>query len=223
MSYGRATGGAAGRPFNQGTTDDERAIYEAVDNSPRSRDPERRTTARAGLAALQGSARFATGTVVTAEIPANPTSSADDATYTIDLTGVWKGDAASTITLRAALSSASCGIEGIREGMVLTVFATRDGGDWRTNICDGTGLDAEQTAIAALGEPTPVAQSPRPSDDPPGRGPGGDEVSGEPTTEPPQRPDAEKPGDVGRYGMTVPLIIIAAAGLIAGALAWFRE
>ncbi len=165
----------------------------------------------------------ATGTVVTVEIPANPTSSADDATYTIDLTGVWKGDAASTITLRAALSSASCGIEGIREGMVLTVFATRDGGDWRTNICDGTGLDAEQTAIAALGEPTPVAQSPRPSDDPPGRGPGGDEVSGEPTTEPPQRPDAEKPGDVGRYGMTVPLIIIAAAGLIAGALAWFRE
>jgi hypothetical protein len=93
----------------------------------------------------------ATGTVVTVEIPADPTSSADDATYTIDLTGVWKGDAASTITLRAALSSASCGIEGIREGMVLTVFATRDGGDWRTNICDGTGLDAEQTAIAALG------------------------------------------------------------------------
>ena len=165
----------------------------------------------------------ATGTVVTVEIPANPTSSADDATYTIDLTGVWKGDAASTITLRAALSSASCGIEGIREGMVLTVFATRDGGDWRTNICDGTGLDAEQTAIAALGEPTPVAQSPRPSDAPPGRGPSGDEVSGEPTTEPPQRPDAEEAGDVGRHGMTVPLIIIAAAGLIAGALAWFRE
>ncbi len=172
----------------------------------------------------------ATGTVVTVEIPANPTSSADDATYTIDLTGVWKGDAASTITLRAALSSASCGIEGIREGMVLTVFATRDGGDWRTNICDGTGLDAEQTAIAALGEPTPVAQSPRPSENPRGNEKGVNEGSRGPTAPPEpgadvQEPgaDVQEPGGQGRGSMAIPLLIIATAGLIAGVTARLRE
>ena len=180
----------------------------------------------------QGSARFATGTVVTAEIPANPTSSADDATYTIDLTGVWKGDAASTITLRAALSSASCGIEGIREGMVLTVFATKDGGDWRTNICDGTGPDAEQTAIAALGEPSPIPHSPaanpsptspRPSENPRGNEKGVNEGSRGPTAPPEPGADVQEPGGQGRGSMAIPLLIIATAGLIAGVTARLRE
>lgn len=174
----------------------------------------------------------ATGTVVTAEIPANPTSSADDATYTIDLTGVWKGDAASTITLRAALSSASCGIEGIREGMVLTVFATKDGGDWRTNICDGTGPDAEQTAIAALGEPSPIPHSPaanpsptspRPSENPRGNEKGVNEGSRGPTAPPEPGADVQEPGGQGRGSMAIPLLIIATAGLIAAVTARLRE
>ena len=136
--------------------------------------------------------------------------------------------AAACSCVRAALSSASCGIEGIREGMVLTVFATKDGGDWRTNICDGTGPDAEQTAIAALGEPLPISQapattSPRPSQDPRGNEKGVNEGSGGPTAPPEPGADVQEPGGQGRGSMAIPLLIIATAGLIAGVTARLRE
>ena len=107
-------------------------------------------------------------------------------------------------------------------------FATKDGGDWRTNICDGTGPDAEQTAIAALGEPLPISQapattSPRPSQDPRGNEKGVNEGSGGPTAPPEPGADVQEPGGQGRGSMAIPLLIIATAGLIARVTARLRE
>lgn len=160
----------------------------------------------------------AKGTVVGVEVPENPASSADDATYTLELTEVWKGEPTPTIAVLSAISGASCGIEGIAEGMTITVFARRDEGAWHTNLCSGTGPDGEGLAIAALGDPTPIAPDARPTPSPENT-PKPDETTspGPPSTG--QEPHLDdNPGS-----MTLPLLIIAVAGLIAAAAAWFRE
>ncbi|MBK7821889.1 MAG: hypothetical protein IPJ61_12650 [Tessaracoccus sp.] len=160
----------------------------------------------------------AKGTVVKIEIPANPQSSAADATYTMELTDVWKGEPDRTIAVRSAISGASCGIEGIAEGMVITVFATDDGEGWHTNLCSGTGPEGDGYALAALGEPTPIPGTAEPSSPEPRPTSAGPQ----PATSPEPSPSGDAGGSPLLEGMTMPLLIIAAAGLLAGALYWFR-
>ncbi|MHA6508098.1 hypothetical protein [Tessaracoccus sp. Y1736] len=105
----------------------------------------------------------ARGTVVLVERPARPTSSLDDATYTVELTQAWKGDPPGTVEVLTAVEGASCGWEGIEEGMEIILFAQPDGAAWRSNLCSGSGpaddgVEAELTAD--LGEPSPVEPSP---------------------------------------------------------------
>lgn len=117
----------------------------------------------------------ARGTVVAVERPANPTSSNDDATYTVELTQAWKGDPPGTVEVLTAVEGASCGWEGIDEGMEIILFAQPDGAAWRSNLCDGSGpVSDEVTAelTAYLGEPSPVEPSPgAPSPGAPSAGP----------------------------------------------------
>jgi len=113
----------------------------------------------------------ARGTVVAVERPARPTSSLEDATYTVALAEVWKGDPPATIQVLTAVDGASCGWEGIEEGMEIIVFAKSEGGAWRSNLCDGSGPADDGVAAelsAHLGEPTAVA--PSPADEPSGGG-----------------------------------------------------
>lgn len=115
----------------------------------------------------------ARGTVVAVERPARPTSSLEDATYTVALAEVWKGDPPATIQVLTAVDGASCGWEGIEEGMEIILFAQPDGAAWRSTLCDGSapaddGVAAELSAH--LGEPAAVA--PSPADGPSGGGAG---------------------------------------------------
>ncbi|MBB1517189.1 hypothetical protein H5398_14630 [Tessaracoccus sp. MC1679] len=105
----------------------------------------------------------ARGTVVLVERPARPTSSLDDATYTVELTQAWKGDPPGTVEVLTAVDGASCGWEGIEEGMEIILFAQPDGAAWRSNLCSGSGPVTEGITAdltAHLGEPTPVEPSP---------------------------------------------------------------
>ena len=105
----------------------------------------------------------ARGTVVLVERPARPTSSLDDATYTVELTQAWKGDPPGTVEVLSAVEGPSCGWEGIDEGMEIILFATSDGGAWRSNLCSGSGPVTEGVAAeltAHLGEASPVEPSP---------------------------------------------------------------
>ena len=115
----------------------------------------------------------ARGTVVTVSRPASPTSSLEDATYTVDLDEVWKGDPPGSVQVLTAVDGASCGWEGIEEGMEIILFAQPDGAAWRSTLCDGSapaddGVAAELSAH--LGEPAAVA--PSPADGPSGGGAG---------------------------------------------------
>lgn len=105
----------------------------------------------------------ARGTVVAVDRPARPSSSTDDATYTVQLTEAWKGDPPGTVDVLTAVDGASCGWEGIEEGMEIILFAQADGAAWRSSLCDGSGPvtdDLAEALTAALGEPTAVAPSP---------------------------------------------------------------
>ena len=101
----------------------------------------------------------ARGTVVTVSRPASPTSSLEDATYTVDLDEVWKGDPPGSVQVLTAVDGASCGWEGIEEGMEIILFAKADGAAWRSTLCDGSGPVDEGVAAeltAALGAPRPA-------------------------------------------------------------------
>lgn len=101
----------------------------------------------------------AEGVVVGVDRPANPSSSAEDATYTVELTRVWKGPDAQHVAVLSAIDGASCGIEGIDEGSVIALFAHADGEAWRTVSCDGTRPMDDAAAAeltSALGEPVKV-------------------------------------------------------------------
>ncbi len=105
----------------------------------------------------------ARGTVVGVDRPANPSSSLDDATYTIALTQAWKGEPAGTVEVLSAVAGASCGWEGIEQGMEIILFAKADGSAWRSNLCDGS-TPTDETITAALtvylGAPAAVDPSP---------------------------------------------------------------
>lgn len=111
----------------------------------------------------------AEGVVVGVDRPANPSSSADDVTYTVELTRIWKGPDAQHVAVLSALDSASCGISGIEEGAVIALFANQDGEAWRSTLCDGTRPMDDAAAAdltAALGEPVkvnPTASTPVPT------------------------------------------------------------
>lgn len=118
----------------------------------------------------------AEGVVVGVDRPAEPQSSAEDVTYSVELTRVWKGPDLPQVAVLSAVSGASCGLEGIDEGAVIALFSKEDGDAWRSNLCDGTGpmtdaVEAELTA--ALGEPTKVTAmadtAPAPQEEPANR------------------------------------------------------
>ncbi len=146
------------------------------------------------------------GTVVGVERPADVVSSEDGTVYTIELDRIWKGDATTRIEVQSPTSSASCGLEGLTEGMEIVLFAGH--GDsygeqtagWHANVCGGTGpVDEQVTADLdeALGAPRTPAEGP-------------------------ESPQAERP-DGASGGALAPLGLIAASGLLAGVVAWFRQ
>ncbi|MDO5677786.1 MAG: hypothetical protein Q4G35_09820 [Propionibacteriaceae bacterium] len=115
----------------------------------------------------------AEGVVVGVDRPVDAQSSLDDATYTVELTRVWKGPTdAPQVAVLSAIEGPSCGWEGIDEGMTIALFAKADGDMWRSSLCDGSGpMNEEMSAelTTALGEPVQVspatANSPAPDGD----------------------------------------------------------
>ncbi|MBB1510316.1 hypothetical protein [Tessaracoccus sp. MC1756] len=104
----------------------------------------------------------AEGVVVGVDRPENPQTSMDDATYTVELTRLWKGPEAPQVAVLSPVSGASCGLEGLSEGMTIALFSRDDNGVWRSDLCDGTGPMTEAMAAelsAAEGEPTVLTPS----------------------------------------------------------------
>ncbi|MFT3888131.1 MAG: hypothetical protein QM713_08225 [Arachnia sp.] len=136
----------------------------------------------------------ATASVRKVDMPVVRTSGEDEAVYTMDLTEVWEGAADPRIEVHSAADGAACGIEGIAEGNTIILFASHEDSVWRTNLCSGTGLHSDTLA----GELTAALGSP---------------TQIEPVPEP-----SGLPG-----GMTIPLLIIGASGLLAGAIGLRRQ
>ncbi|GAA4895111.1 hypothetical protein GCM10025789_10680 [Tessaracoccus lubricantis] len=136
----------------------------------------------------------AEGVVVGVDRPENAVSSADDATYTVELTRLWKGPDVPQVAVLSALEGPSCGLEGISEGTTIALFSRDDGGVWRSNLCDGTGPISESTIgeiTAALGEPSALT---------------------------PRAPESTTPspgGDTGSPALPYTALIVAGAGLAA--------
>ncbi len=97
-------------------------------------------------------------------------SSADLATYTVEVETVFKGDVAPTAYIQTADSGASCGLEGIENGDRYVLFADRQDDALRANLCGGsapatdqliaavrtaTGGETDPASTATAGEPPP--------------------------------------------------------------------
>lgn len=102
------------------------------------------------------------GTVRRVTPPSDRWSSAAEATYLIDLDAVWKGPPEAEVRMLSAVSSASCGLEGIVQGDRIILFA--NGSEpLAANLCGGTWLFDDDTAAeltALLGEPTAPTPAP---------------------------------------------------------------
>lgn len=97
------------------------------------------------------------GTVVNIEKP-KPRwiqSSAALVSVTIKVDTVWKGDVGEVATVKTAISGASCGYPFV-ENKTYLVYASHDGKDWRTILCDRTApLVEAQEDLAQLGSGKP--------------------------------------------------------------------
>ncbi|SDY77193.1 hypothetical protein [Tessaracoccus flavus] len=105
----------------------------------------------------------AVGTITGREVPENATSSADDATWTVEIDKVYKGDATPTVPVLTALEGPSCGWDHVSSGQTIILFANLDGEDVRSDLCSGTGaftpeLDAELATL--LGSPAAPTEAP---------------------------------------------------------------
>lgn len=91
-------------------------------------------------------------------------SSADLATYTVEVETVFKGDAAPTTYIQTADSGASCGLEGIKTGDRYVLFADRQDDALRANLCGGSAPATDQLVAdvraATGGESSPESQAP---------------------------------------------------------------
>ncbi|MDQ2951304.1 MAG: hypothetical protein M3R54_03470 [Chloroflexota bacterium] len=65
-------------------------------------------------------------------------SSTDSVDYRFEVNSVLKGAAPVNARVRSAVSGASCGLEGMREGERYTVFARAQGELLQSGLCDGT-------------------------------------------------------------------------------------
>lgn len=82
-------------------------------------------------------------------------SSAALMTVTIKVDTVWKGDIGEIATVKTAISGASCGYPFV-ENKTYLVYASHDGEDWRTILCDRTAPLAEaQEDLTQLGPGKP--------------------------------------------------------------------
>lgn len=109
----------------------------------------------------------AVGTITDHEESADATRSDADATWTVQLAGIYKGRGDGEVEVLSAMSGAGCGWDHVRVGQEIVLFARADGTRWRSNLCDGSGSATKAITdelATALGEPTPVAQSPVVSD-----------------------------------------------------------
>ena len=79
------------------------------------------------------------GTVLKIERPRRITSSATLITVTLKVDQVWKGDVEEVVTVKTAVSTASCGYPFVENESYL-IYASHDGNDFRTGLCDRTAL-----------------------------------------------------------------------------------
>jgi hypothetical protein len=101
------------------------------------------------------------GKVVDVKTPSGPiTSSADSTSATLEISTVWKGQVAQTITLTTPGSSASCGVT-FEQGKEYVVYAQVSDGVLSTTLCSRTrpaGDAAEDVAALGAGQPPQASQ-----------------------------------------------------------------
>ncbi len=167
---------------------------------------------------VDGATAVFTGTVTDTEPPPKrrEMSSMDPMTYTFEVDRAFKGDLTSPTEVLSAVSGASCGLEGVREGRRYVVFATEGRGDalW-AGLCGGTApwsaaLGADVAAVTGPGVVAPPSVAPA--------GAGTPDVAGDET-----RPTGAGPGEPEGGALAVP--VAAASGLALVLLAaglWLR-
>lgn len=100
-----------------------------------------------------------TGTLVDVERPSTNGvwSSGDPVTYTVAVDAVYDGDVGSVAVFESAVSSASCGLDGMMVDRRYLVFTTMDGKVPTASLCGGTGPATPKRLAAVerlLGEPS---------------------------------------------------------------------
>jgi hypothetical protein len=150
-------------------------------------------------------------------------SSGDPATYTFSVDRAYKGDVDEEVAVVSAVSGASCGLEGMREGRRYVVFASQSQGDdalW-AGLCGGTApwsadLEADVVAAAAPGVAEPPSAAPAGT----AGGEGADDTGAATTLD---RPTGAGPEEAEGGFLAVPVALVAGAGLVllAGAY-WLR-
>jgi hypothetical protein len=172
---------------------------------------------------VDGADVVVTGTLTGVEPPPKRAvmSSGDPATYTFSVDRAYKGDVGDTVTVVSAISGASCGLEGMREGARYVLFASKGGGGgpgdgalW-ASLCGGTAPWS-----AALEEE--VVRAAGPGATPPSAAPAG---AGSPVVTPADqdRPTGAGPEEPEGGFLALPVALVAGAGLVllAGAY-WLR-
>lgn len=159
------------------------------------------TEEKVGFADLVGE-----GTVIAVDAPSDVVSSTDGTVFTIELDRIWKGEATSIVEVQSPTSSASCGLDGLSEGMEIVLFAghtdimgTPTPDQWQANLCGGTGPVDEQVS-AELDQLLGAARMP------------------EPSTAAPVESQAGVPG-----GALIPLALTGGTSLLAGLFALLRQ
>lgn len=103
--------------------------------------------------AMQQHAAVFSGKVTKMDRPLVARSSAAPVRITIKVDDVWKGQVSSRTVVTTALSGASCGYEGFREGESYVVFASEHSGKLETGLCSLTQpLAAAGDVLNELGE-----------------------------------------------------------------------
>lgn len=103
--------------------------------------------------AMQRQSAVFSGKVTNIARPLYAGSSAAPVRVTIKVDDVWKGQIGSRTVVTTALSGASCGYEGFREGESYVVFASEHSGRLETGLCSLTQpLAAASDVLNELGE-----------------------------------------------------------------------
>jgi len=71
-------------------------------------------------------------------------------TYGFAVDRVLKGAVSADASVRSVVSGASCGLEGMREGEIYTVFARTQDGALHSGLCSGTRAGGSDPTISAF-------------------------------------------------------------------------